>query len=145
MAQNFLQYRVLPVVEGYGLSEEFAQYAWMKFEATSIRLGLTLFDETSSGRITNITATGTQVSAEFTGSRLIIDIDGFTSDSRATVPSIQISVTFIVESSLNHLIIKPEEVAFNYALTIGIGEEDGPLIGGVRGKMAGSGAVDFDP
>ncbi len=100
MAQNFLQYRVLPVVEGYGLSDEFAQYAWMKFEASSICIGLTLFDEAASGRVTNITSTGNQVSAEFTDSRLNIDIDGFTSDSRATVPSIQISVTFIVRRTI---------------------------------------------
>ena len=143
MAQNFLQYRVLPVVEGYGLSDEFGQYAWMKFEASSIWIGLTLFDEAASGHVTNITSTGNQVSAEFTASRLNIDIDGFTSDSRASVPSIQISVTFIIEPSLNHLKIKPEAVAFNYTLTIGIGEEDGPLVGGVRGKMAGTGAADL--
>jgi hypothetical protein len=147
MAQNFLQYRVLPVVEGYGLSDEFSQYAWMKFESSSICIGLTLFDQAASGHVTNITSTGNQVSAEFIGSRLNIYIDGFTSDSRVTVPPIKISVTFIVDSavepSLSHLKIKPEAVAFDYTLTIGIGEEDGPLVGGVRGKMAGTGAADL--
>jgi hypothetical protein len=48
-----------------------------------------------------------------------------------------------VEPSLSHLKIKPEAVAFDYTLTIGIGEEDGPLVGGVRGKMAGTGAADL--
>jgi hypothetical protein len=28
-------------------------------------------------------------------------------------------------------------VGFDFDLTVGIGEEDGPLVGGVRGKMAG--------
>jgi hypothetical protein len=147
MAQNFLQYRVLPVVEGYGLSDEFAQFAWMKFETSSICIGLTLFDKTASGHVTNIGSTGNKVSAEINDSRLTIYIDGFTSDSRATMPPIKISVTFIVDStvepSLSQLKIKPEDVAFDYTLTIGIGEEDGPLVGGVRGKMAGIGAADL--
>ncbi len=147
MAQNFLQYRVLPVVEGYGLSAEFAQFAWMKFEASRICIGLNLFDKAASGHVTHIGSTGNQVTAEFNDSRLNITIDGFTSDSRASVPPIKISVTFIVasvvEPSLSQLKIKPEDVAFDYTLTIGIGEEDGPLVGGVRGKMAGTGAVDL--
>lgn len=147
MAQNFLQYRVLPVVEGYGLSEEFAQFAWMKFESSNICIGLTLFDKTATGHVTNIGSTGNQVSAEYIDNRLNVTIDGFTSDSRATVPPIKISVTFIVtsveEPSLSQLKIQPEDVAFDYTLTIGIGEENGPLVGGVRGKMAGTGAVDL--
>jgi hypothetical protein len=147
LAQNFLQTRVLPVVEGYGLSDEFAQFAWMKFELSSICIGLNLFDKTASGYVTNIGSTGNKVSAEFNDSRLQLNIDGFSSDSRATVLPIKISVTFIVvsdlEPSLNQLKIKPEEVAFDYTLTIGIGEENGPLVGGVQGKMAGTGAVDL--
>jgi len=147
MAQNFLKYRVLPVVEGYGLSDEFAQFAWMKFESSSICIGLTLFDKAASGHVISIGSTGNKVSAEFNDNRLNIYIDGFTSDSRATVPSIKISVTFIVDSavepSLSQLKIAPEDIAFDYTLTIGIGEEDGPLVGGVRGKMAGAGTADL--
>jgi hypothetical protein len=147
MAQNFLQYRVLPVVEGYGLSDEFAQFAWMRFESSSICIGLNLFDRAASGQVTNIGSTGNKVSAEFNDSNLNIYIDGFTSDSRTTVLPIKISVTFIVtsvvEPSLSQLKIKPEDVAFDYTLTIGIGEENGPLVGGVRGKMAGTGAADL--
>jgi hypothetical protein len=36
--------------------------------------------------------------------------------------------------------MNPENVSFDFALTVGIGEEEGPLVGGVRGRMAGSGA-----
>jgi hypothetical protein len=147
MAQNFLQYRVLPVVEAYGLSAEFAQYAWMKFEASSICIGLTLYDQAASGHITSITSTGNQVSAEFIDGCLTIYIDGFTSDSRVTLAPIKISVTFIVDSagepSASQLKIKPEAVGFDFTLTVGIGEEDGPLVGGVRGKMAGTGTADL--
>lgn len=147
MAQNFLQSRVLPVVEGYGLSAEFAQFAWMKFEASNIWVGLTLLDEAASLQVTNIRSTGNPVSAEINANRLNIYIDGFTSDSRANSAPIQIAVTFSVgsraEASLGQLKLKPEDVAFDYALTVGIGEEDGPLVGGVRGKMAGMGAADL--
>jgi hypothetical protein len=146
LAAEFLDERVLPVVEGYGLSEEFAELAWMLFTASGIQLELPLSEHMTGGDVIQIISSDRKVSAVFVDHSLRITLDAFSSDSRVSYPSIRLSVIFSVNapSKGNHefiqFSIKPETVTFNFSLTVGIGEEDGPLVGGIKGKMKGTGA-----
>ena len=146
LARGFLTERVLPVVEGYGLSGEFAEFAWMKLAASNVRIDLPLPDALTGWKITGVEAGDIGASAGFTDGSLRVELDSFTSDSRVTRPSIRVSVRFSfllpAERTAGPMKIRmnPENVAFDFALTVGIGEEEGPLVGGVRGRMAGSGA-----
>lgn len=144
LARDFLTHRVLPVVEGYGLSSEFAEFAWMKLIACNIHIDIPLPDSISHGAVISMIPSGVDMSASVMDHRLRISLDSFISDSRINSPPIEASVLFMVDTSVGKvadtLIINPESVRFDFALTVGIGEEDGPLVGGVKGKMAGSGA-----
>ncbi|NSW52415.1 MAG: hypothetical protein HPY85_07915 [Anaerolineae bacterium] len=143
LAKDFLNDRVLPVVESYGLSEEFAAYAWMKLGASNIKIGIDLPDTMTDGEILAITSTGIDASACYQDHTIYIDLGGFLSDSRTESPAIQVCVKFLVQTRLlsEPHVINPESVAFDFSLTIGIGDEHGPLVGGVRGKMAGKGSL----
>jgi hypothetical protein len=138
LANDFLKYRVLPVVEAYGLSEEFAAYAWMKLGASNIKVNIHLPDSVTNSQLVGVEANGITASAAVADNAVHIDLDGFMSDSRAESPFIQAAVKFSVTSQ-QAVEIEPESVAFDFSLTVGIGEEDGPLVGGVQGKMAGKG------
>ncbi len=146
LAGDFLANRVLPVVEGYGLSEEFAEFAWMKLTATDIQLDLPIADSHEPGDVLEIMNDNRPVIASYLGHSLRMTLDGFTSDSRVSYPSLHASVTFSVGAPLKadnetiHFPVKPETVSFDFTLTVGIGEEDGPLVGGIRGKMTGTGS-----
>lgn len=160
IARGFLIDRVLPVVEGFGLSHEFAEFAWMKLAASNIHIDLPLPETMTGGTIINMEASHIEASAVFTDGSLQVKLASFISDSRMTSPSIQVSVKFTLINPTEkiaeptgkpanpiemtaepiRLKIKPEYVRFDFDLTVGIGEEDGPLVGGVRGKMAGFGA-----
>ena len=146
LARGFLTERVLPVVEGYGLSSEFAEFAWMKLAASNVRIDLPLPDALTGWKITGVEAGDIGASAGFTDGSLRVELDSFTSDSRVARPPIRVSVRFSfllpAERTARPVKIRmnPENVAFDFALTVGIGEEEGPLVGGVRGRMAGSGA-----
>ncbi len=146
LARDFLANRVLPVVEGYGLSEEFAAFAWMKLTASEIQVELPMTDNHTSWDILEVTSGDSKVSAVHMGRSLRIALDGFSSDSRVSCPSIRVSVTFSAKVPLVgdqepiHFVIEPEVVTFDFSLTVGIGEEDGPLVGGIKGRMVGTGA-----
>ena len=141
LAQSFLAERVLPVIEGYGLSAEFAARAWMKLAASDIRVRLpfptaTAVAATPTGfAVTGTKARGAKASARIDGDAVLITLDGFTSDSRKRRPTIEAAVTFTAASGP---VTGPAEVTFDFALTVGIGPEFGPLVGGVRGSMAGT-------
>jgi hypothetical protein len=147
LARVFLADRVLPVVEGYGLSSEFAEFAWMKLAATGIRIDLPLPESMGGGRILLVEANGVEASAAFVEGSLRVTLDSFVSDSRISLPSIRVSVRFTLRlpaettAVLGSFRTDPAHVAFDFALTIGIGEEEGPLVGGVKGRMSGRGAA----
>jgi hypothetical protein len=87
---------------------------------------------------------GVQASSAFGDSSLLITLDTFTSDSRAENPSVDVSVRFTAahddRDASAKLEMAPESVTFAFVLTVGIGDEDGPLVGGVSGSMACCGA-----
>ena len=143
IAKDFLNNRVLPVVEGYGLSHEFAESAWMKLEASDINLNLPISDNVTVGD-SDVEADGVEATACFMGNYLRIVLDSFKSDSRIGGPVIKVSVRFSVTGpnlkAGETIKIYPESVMLDFALTVGIGKEKGPLVGGVKGKMAGIGA-----
>ncbi len=66
----------------------------------------------------------------------------FSADSRENNPPERVLTRFSAKTSQNtgFVTIHPESATFDFELTIGIGEETGPLVGGVRGRMAGCGA-----
>jgi len=70
-----------------------------------------------------------------------IDMSGFLSDSRLESLPIQVTVKFSAMSEMEAetYCIPAESIRFDFSLTVGIGEEDGPLVGGVGGTMAGHG------
>ncbi|MEE4194942.1 MAG: GxGYxYP domain-containing protein [Anaerolineae bacterium] len=138
LANDFLTYRVLPVVEAYGLSEEFAAYAWMKLGASDIKVEIQLPDTLMDTQVIGLDANGVKANAAVVENGIHIELGGFISDSRSESPLIQVAVQFSA-SSQEAFEIAPESVAFEFSLTVGIGEEDGPLVGGVQGTMAGHG------
>ena len=144
IARDFLNNRVLPVVEGYGLSQEFAEHAWMKLAASNISVDLPLPQATRGVEVLSSESSGIQTSSEFGDSSLLITLGTFASDSRAESPSVEVSVTFTAAHDANDaptkLEIAPESVTFDFVLTVGIGNEDGPLVGGVSGSMVCCGA-----
>jgi hypothetical protein len=144
IARDFLENRVLPVVEAYGLSQEFAEHAWMKLVASNIRVALPLPQATRGGRVLGLECSGVHAAAEFDDRSLLTSLDSFTSDSRAASPPAQVSIGFIAvhdeRDSSPKLAVAPESVTLDFELTVGIGDESGPLVGGVSGSMAGCGA-----
>jgi hypothetical protein len=87
---------------------------------------------------------GIQAAAELGDRSLLITLGTFASDSRAESPSAQVSVGFTAvhddSDSSAQLEMAPESVTLDFVLTVGIGDEDGPLVGGVSGSMACRGA-----
>jgi hypothetical protein len=144
IARGFLNNRVLPVVEGYGLSQEFAEHAWMKLVASNIRVNLPLSQATRDAKILNSEFNGIQATTAFEDGALLIILDTFVSDSRAESPSAEASVSFTAthddSDTSTMLKMAPESVTLDFELTVGIGEENGPLVGGVRGSMVCCGA-----
>ena len=140
LAKDFLTLRVLPVVEGYGLSEEFAEFAWMKLGATDIHIDIQLPASCGNNQILEVDGNDVEAKASIADQTIHIELDGFVSDSRKESPFIQTIVKFSTISEEHAFQIVPESVNFDFSLTVGIGEEDGPLVGGVKGKMSGSGA-----
>ncbi len=141
---TFSQNRVLPVVEGYGLSQEFAEYAWMKLVATNICVDLPLPLATRGVEVLNSEFSGIQAASEFDDNSLRITLDTFASDSRAESPSAEVSVSFTAthddSDSSAKLEMASESVTLDFVLTVGIGDEDGPLVGGISGSMVCCGA-----
>jgi hypothetical protein len=144
IARDFLKHRVLPVVEGYGLSQEFAEHAWMKLVASNIRVDLPLPQATRAAQVLSSEFSGIQGSLELSDTSLFITLDAFASDSRSSSPPVHVSASFSAVhdagDSSTHLEMAPESVTLDFVLTVGIGDEDGPLVGGVSGSMAGRGA-----
>ncbi|HOU14918.1 MAG TPA: GxGYxYP family putative glycoside hydrolase [Anaerolineae bacterium] len=144
IAHDFLQHRVLPVVEAYGLSQEFAEYAWMKLVASNICVDLPLPQATRGVEVLSVECSGIHAAAEFSDRTLRITLDTFTSDSRAESQSAEAAISFTVAHDGSDAAVKleiaPESVALGFVLTVGIGDEDGPLVGGVSGAMVGRGA-----
>ena len=144
IAGDFLKHRVLPVVESYGLSEEFAEHVWMRLVASNICVDLPLPQATRGAEILSLESSGIQASAEFGDGSLVIALDTFASDSRTESPLAEVSASFTAAhddgDSSAKLEMAPESVTFDFVLTVGIGEEDGPLVGGISGSMAGLGA-----
>ena len=89
----------------------------------------------SGACVTGTKARGAKASARIDGDAVLITLDGFTSDSRKRRPTIEAAVTFTAASGP---VTGPAEVTFDFALTVGIGPEFSPLVGGVRGSMAGT-------
>jgi len=143
MAKDFLNNRVLPVVEGYGLSHEFAESAWVKLEASDINVSLSMSGNVSISDIV-VDEAGAEATAGFTDNNLRIVLDSFKADSRIEGALIKVSVKFSVHKNdpeaEGGVLINPELVMFDLALTVGIGKESGPLVGGVKGRMAGMSA-----
>jgi len=144
IARDFLKNRVLPVVEGYGLSHEFAEHAWMKFVASNICVDLPLPQATRGAQVLSSEFSGIQASSEFGDASLFITLDTFASDSRTESPPAEVSVNFTVahddSDSSAKLEMAPESVTLDFVLTVGIGDEGGPLVGGVSGAMVCCGA-----
>jgi hypothetical protein len=138
---------VLPVVEGYGLSEEFASDAWMKLVASNIRVELPLPQATRGAEVCSVAFSGLQAAAELGDRSLLISLDTFTSDSRAESLPVEVSVSFTAahggRAASAKLEMAPESVAFDFVLTVGIGDEAGPLVGGVSGSMGCCGATNL--
>jgi hypothetical protein len=147
IARDFLKNRVLPVVEAYGLSQEFAEHAWMKLVTSNICVNLPLPQATRGAQVLSSEFSGIQAAAEFGDRSLLITLDTFASDSRAQSPSVEVSVSFSAvqddSDSSTQLEMAPESVTFDFVLTVGIGDKDGPLVGGVSGSMACCGAKDL--
>jgi hypothetical protein len=139
IAADFLHNRVLPVVEGYGLSDEFAESAWMKLEASSLNLTLPFSDNVTVGDV-EVSSSGAQVTAGGMSGSVQIVVDAFTADSRTQGLVVQAQVSVEVSDWGETLQVGPESVTMEFALTVGIGKEKGPLVGGVRGQMGGVGA-----
>jgi hypothetical protein len=143
-ARDFLKSRVLPVIEGYGLSQEFAEYAWMKLVVSNICVELPLPQATRGVEVLSLEFCGIQASPKIGDRSLLIILDTFASDSRAESPSVEVSVSFTASddgsADAAKIEMAPESVTFDFVLTVGIGDETGPLVGGVSGAMAGYGA-----
>ncbi len=144
IARDFLKNRVLPVVEAYGLSQEFAEYAWMKLVASNICVDLPLPQATRGVEVLSSKFSGIHAAAEFSDRALCITLDTFTSDSRAESQAAEVAVGFTAAhddgDSTAKLEMVSESVTFDFVLTVGIGDEDGPLVGGVSGSMVCCGA-----
>jgi hypothetical protein len=90
-----------------------------------------------------VEADGIKATANLVGSSVQVVMDYFTSDSRKEGTVISVTTQFSLTTNRNSdyaIAIGPESATFDFILTIGIGKEKGPLVGGVKGRMAGSGA-----
>jgi len=144
-ARDFHQSRVLPVIEGGELGEEYAKVAWTKLVASDIRVRLPLPAGITETRILGLDASGVEAGAEAGSDGVLVTLSGFTSDSRnalgrASEVTVHIAATQDIGAATDELAVGPESVAFDFALTVGLGPADGPFVGGVRGSMAGVGA-----
>lgn len=139
LAKDFLSHRVLPVVEGYGLSEEFSEFAWMKLQATNIVVDFKLPDHTRGNKVVGLDCENIKAATDLGHGKMSIIMDAFSSDSRIESPSVKVSTktSLTSEQALANLEVIAESITFDFTLTVGIGEEDGPLVGGVKGNMAG--------
>jgi hypothetical protein len=144
IARDFLQNRVLPVVEGYGLSQEFAEHAWMKLVASNIHVDLPLPKAARGVEVLGAEFSGIQASSAVGDGSLRITLDAFASDSRAEGPPVDVSMSFTAThddgDASAKLEVGPESITFDFVLTVGIGDEGGPLVGGVSGTMTCCGA-----
>ena len=106
-------------------------------------MDLPLPQATRSVQVLGSKCSGIQVAAEFADHSLFITLDTFTSDSRVASQPAQVSVSFSAVHDgrdASKLEMAPESVTLDFVLTVGIGDEDGPLVGGVSGSMVGRGA-----
>ena len=97
------------------------------------------YNLTTSGDILSIDSSDIVSSAKFVDKKLIITMDKFTADLRLLYdnppePEINISWTVKHNNNLpsNTIDLKPEADLFDFALTVGVGEEKGPLVGSER-------------
>ena len=140
IAKGFLNNRVLPVVEGYGLSHEFAESAWMKLEVSDANVVIPVFGNVGTeGNGNDISPS--VLSVGYTGNNLVIIMEPFIADSRKEGKLMETTIKFSVdvpsELESEQIYVKPARISFEFSLTVGIGKESGPLVGGVRGKMTG--------
>jgi hypothetical protein len=146
LAGVFLKERVLPVIEGYGLSREFTEVAWMRLAASDIRIDVPVPEPLEDGHVLRVDSGNAGATARIADRFLRVRLDSFSSASRSPGSSIRVSVRFALDRPSGatagpvKLRIDPERVEFDFALTVGIGDEAGPLVGGVKGRMAGGGA-----
>jgi len=116
----------------------------MKLAASGIRVDLPIPGASEGGDVLPVEASGIEASAAFVDGSLRVTLDSFVSDSRTAHPSLRVSVRFPFRlpagttAGPGKIRLGPARVAFAFALTIGIGEEDGPLVGGVKGRMEGT-------
>jgi len=136
IAKDFMDNRVLPVVEGYGLSHEFADSAWMKLEASDINVSIPIKSNTDI-EVIEVNSEEASANAYYLNESLQIAIDSFEADSRTEGPVIKVMVKFTVKGEAFES--EPERLMMDFALTVGIGKEKGPLVGGVKGKIVGNG------
>ena len=142
LARGFLEERVLPVVEGYGLSEEFAEDAWMKLTASRLQVRVTAGPGAAWGEIREPSADGTEARTETSPKAISIAVADFTADSRVERTPVLVTVGGVLaktDDAGGTMLVLPETVTFDFSLTVGIGDEAGPLVGGVRGSMTGVG------
>ncbi len=143
IAQDFLNNRVLPVVEGYGLSHEFADSAWVKLEISNINVSFTISKNVEVDVI-DVTTKRIEATACYIQNSLKVVLDSFTADSRVNGELQEATTTFRLKGKdqqpVEYLKIEAENITMDFAITVGIGKESGPLVGGVKGKMAGRGA-----
>ena len=141
--RNFLK----NVAETYELSQEFAEHLWIRLVASDVRVDLPLPEAIRGVEVLGLEFSGAQAAAEFSDGSLVITLDTFVADSRTESPPVEVSVSFTAthdaSDSSDKLRMGPESVTFDFVLTVGIGDEDGPLVGGVKGSMACCGANDL--
>ena len=84
-------------------------------------------------------SSGIEVSTVIDGGALLIALGAFTSDSRVESPPAEVSISFTAthddSDASAKLDLAPATITFDFVLTVGIGDEAGPLVGGVSGSM----------
>jgi hypothetical protein len=146
-ARHFLENRVLPVIEGYGLSNEFAEEAWVKFMASNVLISIPIPENTTKERMISQESSGINASIDFNDNNINMTLDTFTADSREGNPRVHLTVVWSVQlddsAPTTPIILGPESATMDFALTVGIGAEDGTLVGGVQGAMKCKGTEDL--
>jgi hypothetical protein len=144
---DFYANRVIPVMIAYGLEPYFLEYAWTKFIASNIVLTLNMPEGTAHGEILDIQANNINASAKFEGNKLLITLENFIADVRLLsenppLPEITISWTIKHDENvpLKTIVLEAEHSLLDFVLTVGVGEEEGPMVGAVGGAMKCSGA-----
>ena len=130
-------------VEGYGLSHEFADSAWVKLEISNINVSFTISKNVEVDVI-EVTTKRIDATACYIQNSIKVVLDSFTADSRINGELQEATTTFRLKGKdqqpVEYLKIEAENITMDFAITVGIGKESGPLVGGVKGKMAGRGA-----